>query len=327
MLKPNSKIIVEVKINSRICNTKKDSRLSKEMICYQLSKRLDYKIDRSIMIILIRVFDDMDENLVININNHQDYKIKKNDAVNIKKTIARELSAYIQNPAKESVENAMVEKNRGGALAALLQENGAALAKDKNKIGTRTEVDAVSDYKEKLVQHNAYLKSKEINAAIKDLNPDFGLFLMSGRGNNTPSFYFQITKRNVPYLWVGTDTNIDLVLSLISFIDRFTRESISHYKNGLVTSIYGLIGASEYLEAMPETFEFIRTELDYISWSEPYIKGFLSTHLWFSDDKQNAHIPTDMDGQNWIDQFRVILSIIFKSEKSKINNIIIGRLM
>ena len=327
MLNPISKIIIEIKINEKICNTKKDSRLGKEMLCYQLSKRLSTILDESSMMPLIRVFDDMDESLIINIKNHHDYKLSKKDAIGIKTAIAREISSYVQNPSKEITENIISEKKRGGVLAALLQQDGAAMGRSGNEESTRIEIDAIADYAEKVERHDAYIRSKEICELIKERHPEYNLFVMLDGGRRAPKFHFQITKNNTPYLWMPIESSTDDIMAVIAFIERFTNAAINVYKDGLVTGIYGLIDAQEHLETMPNKRDLIRTELDYMMWSEPYIKGFLRSQLWFSDVESDAHIPKTSEGMSWLGQLRDILGIIFRSQKSDVNSVVISRLM
>lgn len=327
MLKPYSKIIIEIKINQKICNVNKDSRLSKEQLCYQLSKRLNVILDESSMIFLIQAFDDMKESLVINIKNHQDYKLSKKDAINIKKAIAKEISLYVQNPAKEIAENVLASKKRGGPLAALLQEDGAALSLDRNDELTRIEREAIDDYAKKAVIYDAYIRSKELNTLVKTKFPSYSLFIMQDAGKNAPKFHFQISKNSSPYLWMPIDASSEDILAVIGFIERFTEASINVYKDGLVTGIYSLIDAKEHLEIMHNKREMIRTEMDYLMWSEPFIKGFLRTHYWFSEIESEAHIPKTQEGRDWLGQLRDTLGVIFRSQKSDVNSVVISRLI
>lgn len=327
MLRANSKIIVEIKINENLCNVEKDSRLSKEMVCYQLGKRLENALDLSVMTLLIKDFDDIKESLVININNHQAYKMSKKDADRIKQVIAKELGAYIQNPSKEIAQNLLSDEKRGGAVLALLRQNGAALAFKQEGDKSRYETDAIEDYKIRCEQHEAYLKSREINKEIKANYNIYNLFTTTDDSNLRPKFYYQMTRYDVPCLWFSHTTDPKKILAITDFIQFFAWQSTITYKDTAVSKICQVLGAKEYVEELAVTEEFISTTSQYQIWARPMIKGFLKRNLWFSDEKSVADKPMSSDDINWLNQFEGFLYALFQNETMKVKTILINKII
>lgn len=327
---PISKMIVEVKISDKLCDTQKDHRLSKEMICYQLGKKLERRLDTSVMTILIRVFTNMDKLVVVNIHNHQSFRLYKKGADDIKTLVAKELGGYIENPSKQIADNKSEDTNLGGPLYALLRSKGAALENTSTEDESRYEVEAKSDYKARCLQYKAFKLSMDLSKQLKETNSPYSLIVSSEKNPFRPSFYIQLMRYGDTCMWFPIDTSSSDILKTILFIEGFVGQCYINTHNGLKRKICEMLGADEYIEEYSHESELLENSQEYNAWADPRILGFINT-LKENDDDDDGDVDETVvkfyEDNSWISTLGNTLFRLFNIENDRARAIVLNKVL
>lgn len=329
----SSKMIVEVRISDKLCDTDRDHRLSKEMICYQLGKRLERKLDTKKMTVLIRVFKNMENLVVVNMHNHDSYRLYKEGADAIRALIANELGGYIENPSKKIAENRASDTKIGGPLYALLRGEGAALENKSTENESRYEIDAKLDYKERCLQYKAFKLSLELSKQLKENNSPYSLIVSSEENIFRPNFCIQLMRYDKPCIWFPVDTASWVILDTINFIEGIAAQFYINTFNGVKLNLCEILNGSEYMDDYRDEAVLLNSSLEYDEWTSPRIKGFLNT-LKSKDDEDNTE---GMDDNNmsikcyednaWIESLGNTVFKLFTVENNRAKSIILTRLL
>lgn len=330
----SSKMIVEVRISDKLCDTNKDHRLSKEMICYQLGKRLDRKLDTKKMTVLIRVFKNMENLVVVNMHNHDSFRLYKEGADSIRALIANELGGYIENPSKKIAENQADDTKVGGPLYALLRNKGAALENKSTGDESRYELDAKTDYKERCAQYKAFRLALDLSKQLKNSDSPYSLIVSSEENIFRPKFCIQLMRYDKPCMWFPVDTDSWVILDTINFIEGITAQTYINTFNGVKLSLCEMLNGSEYMDDYRDDSLLLNNSLEYDEWANPRIKGFLNT-LKAKDDEDNADGASDDGGATikcyednaWIELLGNTIFRLFTVESNRAKSIILTRLL
>lgn len=330
MPSPSSKMIVEVRISDKLCDTQKDHRLSKEMICYQLGKKLDRCLDTSVMTILIRVFKNMDRLVVINIHNHQSLRLYKKGADEIKTLIAKELGGYVENPSKQIANNKADDTSLGGPLYTLLRAKGAALENTSTDDKSRYEVEAKSDYKLRCLQYKAFKLTINLNKQLQENESPYSLVVSSENNPFRPPFYIQLMRFGEACLWLPMDISSSDVLKTILFIEGFVGQSYINTHNGLKRRICEMFHADEYAQDYTHEAELIDSSEEYNEWANPRILGFTNSLKEDNDDDDHDVDETSVkfyEDNLWISSLSNTLFRLFSIEKDRAKAIILSKVL
>ena len=326
----SSKMIIEVRISDKLCDTNKDHRLSKEMICYQLAKRLERKLDTRKMTVLIRVFKNMENLVVVNIHNHEGFRLYKDGADSIRALIANELGGYIENPSKQIAENKAADTKIGGPLYALLRGEGAALENKSTESESRYELDAKKDYKERCLQYKAFRLSLELSKQLKENNSPYSVIVSSEENIFRPNFCIQLMRYEKPCMWFPVDTEAWVILDTITFIEGITAQSYINTFNGVKLNLCEMLNGSEYMEDYRDDSLLLNNRFEYDEWANPRIKGFLNTlkSKDDEDDADDAGMPTKCYEDNaWIELLGNTIFKLYTVESNRAKSIILTRLL